>query len=83
MAQKMGRNDLYQEYTNRSLHFVNLYDPSTKFMRARGAQWFGPFNPVEVNFNYTEANSWQYSLYAAITSVLANLMGGRDSLRIG
>ena len=82
MAQKMGRNDLYQEYTNRSLNFVNLYDPSTKFMRARrGAQWFGPFNPVEVNFNYTEANSWQYSLYAPHNiPVLANLMGGRDSL---
>ncbi|MGB1647413.1 MAG: GH92 family glycosyl hydrolase, partial [Crocinitomicaceae bacterium] len=82
MAQKMGRNDLYQEYTKRSLNFVNLYDPSTKFMRARrGAQWFGPFNPVEVNFNYTEANSWQYSLYAPHNiPVLANLMGGRDSL---
>ncbi len=82
MAQKMGRNDLYQEYTIRSLNFVNLYDPSTKFMRARrGAQWFGPFNPIEVNFNYTEANSWQYSLYAPHNiPVLAGLMGGRDSL---
>ena len=82
MAQKMGRNDLYQEYTKRSLNFVNLYDPSTKFMRARrGAQWFGPFNPIEVNFNYTEANSWQYSLYAPHNiPVLAGLMGGKDSL---
>lgn len=82
MAKKMGRDDLYQEFTKRSLNFVNLYDPSTKFMRARrGAQWFGPFNPIEVNFNYTEANSWQYSLYAPHNiPVLANLMGGRDSL---
>ncbi|MDB3905030.1 GH92 family glycosyl hydrolase [Crocinitomicaceae bacterium] len=82
MAQKIGRNDLYQEYTKRSLNFVNLYDPSTKFMRARrGAQWFGPFNPIEVNFNYTEANSWQYSLYAPHNiPVLAGLMGGKDSL---
>ena len=82
MAKKMGRDDLYQEFTKRSLNFVNLYDPSTKFMRARrGAQWFGPFNPIEVNFNYTEANSWQYSLYAPHNiPVLAGLMGGRDSL---
>ena len=82
MAKKMGRDDLYQEFTKRSLNFVNLYDPSTKFMRARrGAQWFGPFNPIEVNFNYTEANSWQYSLYAPHNvPVLASLMGGKDSL---
>ncbi len=82
MANKMGRDDLYREFTKRSLNFVNLYDPSTKFMRARrGAQWFGPFNPIEVNFNYTEANSWQYSLYAPHNiPVLADLMGGRDSL---
>ena len=82
MAAKMGREDLYQEFTKRSLNFVNLYDPSTKFMRARrGAQWFGPFNPIEVNFNYTEANSWQYSLYAPHNiPILADLMGGKDSL---
>ena len=82
MAKKMGRNDLFKEYDKRSLNFVNLYDPSTKFMRARrGAQWFGPFNPIEVNFNYTEANSWQYSLYAPHNvPVLAELMGGKDSL---
>ena len=82
MAKKMGRDDLYQEFTKRSLNFVNLFDPSTKFMRARrGAQWFGPFNPIEVNFNYTEANSWQYSLYAPHNvPVLASLMGGKDSL---
>lgn len=82
MAKKMGRMDLFKEYHKRSLNFVNLYDPSTKFMRARrGAQWFGPFNPIEVNFNYTEANSWQYSLYAPHNvPVLASLMGGKDSL---
>ena len=82
MAKKIGRDDLYREFTKRSLNFVNLYDPSTKFMRARrGAQWFGPFNPIEVNFNYTEANSWQYSLYAPHNiPVLADLMGGKDSL---
>ena len=25
--------------------------------------WFGPFYPEEVNYNYTEANSWQYSFF--------------------
>jgi predicted alpha-1,2-mannosidase len=82
MANKMGESVIYEEYMGRSLNFVNLYDPSSKFMRARrGAQWFGPFDPSEVNFNYTEANSWQYSLYAPHNiPVLAGLMGGKDSL---
>jgi len=63
-------------------NFINNYDPTTKFMRARrSGQWFAPFDPSEVNFNYTEANSWQYSLYAPhAVGVLRDLLGGKDSL---
>jgi predicted alpha-1,2-mannosidase len=70
------------EYALRSFNFINLYDPSTKFMRARrNGLWYSPFDPTEVNFNYTEANSWQYSLYAPhAVGVLRNLIGGKDSL---
>ena len=33
-------------------------------MRARvNGGWFSPFYPEEVNFNYTEANAWQYNFY--------------------
>lgn len=82
MAAEMGNEELAKTYRNRSFSFVNLFDPNTKFMRARrGAQWYGPFDPSEVNFNYTEANSWQYSLYAPHEiELLTNLLGGRDSL---
>jgi predicted alpha-1,2-mannosidase len=82
MATSLGRMDVYQPYYKSCYHFVNSYDPTTKFMRARrGAQWHTPFNPAEVNFNYTEANSWQYSLYAPhAIDVLSKLMGGKDSL---
>jgi len=63
-------------------NFINTFDPSTKFMRARkDGQWFSPFSPSEVNFNYTEANSWQYSLYTPhAVGVLENLMGGKNEL---
>ncbi len=44
---------------------LNLYDPATGFFRARRNGGFVPgFDPYEVNFNYTEANAWQYSLFA-------------------
>src|SRR5690606_30609308 len=51
----------------------------TNFMRGRFRNtWFAPFDPYEVNFNYTEANSWQYSFYAPQDiSGLINLMGGK------
>lgn len=58
-------NEQLSIYLNRSFNFINVFDPNSGFMRARrGGRWFSPFEPDEVNFNYTEANSWQYSLYA-------------------
>lgn len=79
MAKTMGNDSLATAFLNRSFNFLNHFDPSTRFMRARrGAQWFTPFDPTEVNFNYTEANSWQYSLYAPHhPELLTNLIGGK------
>ena len=81
-----GTEDLNSEaealYRNRAYNFLNIYDPKSKFMRGRrGAQWVGNFDPAEVNFNYTEANSWQYSLYAPhAIHTLTEVLGGPDSL---
>lgn len=64
MAEAMGRDSLYKVFIRRAQSYKNLYDPSSGFMRGRFRNtWFGPFDPYEVNFNYTEANAWQYSLY--------------------
>lgn len=83
-AKQLNQKDVYENFNKRSFNFVNTFDPSTNFMRARkGGIWFSPFEPSEVNFNYTEANSWQYSLYAPhAVGVLSNLMGGNDSLEL-
>lgn len=52
-------------FYERGQFYKNLYDPGTGFMRAKmNNNWFGPFRPDEVNYNYTEANAWQYSLFA-------------------
>ena len=43
--------------------------------------WFAPFDPYEVNFNYTEANSWQYSFYVPQDiSGFTTLLGGKQQL---
>jgi len=64
MAEELGKNDDYKYYIERAQSYKNLLDPITGFMRARMNNfWFTPFDPAEVNFNYTEANAWQYSFY--------------------
>lgn len=64
MAKKMGREDDYKTFILRAQSYKHLFDPETGFMRARtNGGWIKPFDPAEVNFNYTEANAWQYSFY--------------------
>ena len=80
MNQYMGNPFDFSSTTQ--FNFINTFDPSTNFMRARkDGQWFSPFSPSEVNFNYTEANSWQYSLYTPhAIDVLTHLMDGKNEL---
>lgn len=80
VANAMGKNNIFKEYTQRAQYYKNVFDPSTRFMRARiHGLWFQPFDPAEVNFNYTEANAWQYSFYVPQDiRGLIGLMGGRE-----
>ena len=82
MAKSMGKKDDYKTFLERAQNYKNVFDPSSKFMRGRFRnKWFAPFDPYEVNFNYTEANSWQYSFYIPqdITGFI-NLLGGKNIL---
>jgi hypothetical protein len=63
-AQLTGQDAVVDRFYSRSQFYRNLFDPETKFMRARrNGGWASPFEPAEVNFNFTEANSWQYSFF--------------------
>jgi predicted alpha-1,2-mannosidase len=82
MARAMGEIEDYRYYIGRAQNYKNVFDPETKFMRGRFRNtWFSPFDPYEVNFNYTEANAWQYSFYVPQDiSGFMNLLGGKDKL---
>lgn len=82
MAKAMNKKEVYKEYTERAQNYKNVFDPETQFMRGRFRNtWFTPFDPYEVNFNYTEANAWQYSFYVPQDiSGFTNLLGGKDKL---
>ncbi|WP_397364707.1 GH92 family glycosyl hydrolase [Olleya sp. R77988] len=82
MAKGLNKSEDYKTYTERAQYYKNIFDPETQFMRGRFRNtWFAPFDPYEVNFNYTEANAWQYSFYVPQDiSGFIDLLGGKDKL---
>lgn len=81
-AKSIGNNAEYNYFNKRGQNYKNMFDTSTGFMRARSnGGWFNPFDPFEVNFNYTEANSWQYS-FSAVQDMYGfiQLLGGKQNL---
>ncbi|MEY8759721.1 GH92 family glycosyl hydrolase [Chryseobacterium tongliaoense] len=62
MAKILGKKEDYQYFMKRSQSWKNLYNPKNGFMQPRkNGNWYEPFDPREVNNNYTEGNSWHYS----------------------
>ena len=64
MALILNKKEDYDYFMKRSQSWKNLYNPETGFMQARkNGSWLQPFEPNEVNNNFTEGNSWQYSFF--------------------
>ncbi len=83
MAKWLGHQEDYEYFTKRAQSYKNIYDHETQFMRARNnGMWHDKiFDPYEVNFHFTEANSWQYSLFAPQdVSGLMEMLGGEEGL---
>ncbi|HTB32349.1 MAG TPA: GH92 family glycosyl hydrolase, partial [Bacteroidia bacterium] len=61
-AKAIGKKEDYEEYKLLAENYKNLFDPTTGFMRAKAnGAWYKPFDPRQVDANYTEANAWQYT----------------------
>lgn len=57
-----GKNGDYWKYLYRSMNYLHMFDGN--FIRPRfNGGFLEPFDPREVNFNYTEANAWQYNFF--------------------
>lgn len=64
IARKVGDVDSYDYFMKRSQNWKNIFDPSVRFMRPKkNGGWDSPFDAREVNNNFTEGNSWQYSFF--------------------
>ncbi len=64
-AEAIGAGEeIVAEFNRRSLAYRNLFHPETGFLQPRrGGSFLEHFDPTEVNFNYTEANGWQYNFF--------------------
>ncbi|WP_312312837.1 GH92 family glycosyl hydrolase [Empedobacter brevis] len=64
MALLLNKQDDYQYFIERSQYWKNLFNHATRFIQPKkNGSWLVPFDPREVNNNYTEANGWQYTFF--------------------
>jgi predicted alpha-1,2-mannosidase len=80
MAQILNKNEDYEYFMKRSQSWKNIFDWNTGFMRPKkNGGWDKPFDPREINNNFTEGNSWQYSFFVPqdIPGMIA-AYGGND-----
>jgi len=80
MAKMMNKPQDYATHIKRAQYWKNVYNNQNGFMQARvNGSWFTPFNPTEVNNNYTEGNSWQYSFFVPQdVEGLTKALGGQE-----
>ncbi len=64
MARILDKTEDYDYFMKRSQSWKNVFDWNTGFMRPKkNGGWDKPFDPKEINNNFTEGNSWQYSFF--------------------
>jgi predicted alpha-1,2-mannosidase len=64
MALILNKKEDYDYFMTRSQNWKNLFDWETGFIRPKkNGGWDKPFDPREVNNNYTEGNGWQYTFF--------------------
>lgn len=64
MTQILNKKEAYAYFMKRSQSWKNIFDWETGFMRPKkNGGWDKPFDPREVNNNFTEGNSWHYSFF--------------------
>lgn len=64
MAKILNHSADYNYFMSRSQNWKNIFDAGAGFMRPKkNAGWDKPFDPREVNNNFTEGNAWQYAFF--------------------
>jgi predicted alpha-1,2-mannosidase len=87
VAKKLGKEDDFILFSKRAESYRNLYDPSTRFFRAKNSdgKWVEPFDAMrsEHGFDgmYIEGTAWQHTFFTPhAVAGFAELIGGKDQL---
>ena len=81
MAEALGKTAESKYFLNRSYNYINVFDPTTNFMRGRlsNGEWKDNFSPFEWGGPFTEGSAWHYSWSVMHDPAgLVALMGGKD-----
>ena len=82
MAKKLGRDDVYAEYTKRAQNYKNVFDASVGFMRPKlsDGTFKKEFDALDTHGQgFIEGNAWNYSLYVPQDpEALIALNGGKE-----
>ena len=78
MAKMTENKKVYNTFIQRAQYYKNIFDKQTGFFRPKSNGAFvKPFDPKQVNFNYTEANAWQYNFFVPQdVNTMIDLHGG-------
>ena len=81
MAKHLRKTEDYKYFMKRSQNWKNLFNWKTGFIQPKkNAGWDEPFDPREVNNNYTEGNAWQYTFFAPHdTQGMISAYGGEEN----
>jgi len=81
MAQMLGDSITYREFIERAQYYKNLFDKESGFFRGKSNGCFvQPFDPTQVNFMLTEANTWQYNFFVPQDiNTHIDLLGGDEA----
>lgn len=80
MARMLNKPQDYGEFIKRAQYWKNVFNDQNTFVQARiNGGWNTPFDPTEIDNNFTEGNAWQYSFCAPqdVEGLIAR-MGGSD-----
>ena len=87
VAKKLGKTADYELFAKRAENYRNLYDPATRFFRAKNSNgaWVEPFDPMQSEHGfegkYIEGTAWQHTFFTPhAVNGFAELMGGKDQL---
>jgi predicted alpha-1,2-mannosidase len=80
VAQKLGRQDVYQEFSKRAQNWKNVYDTRIGYMRPKlsDGTFKKEFDVLSThNQGFIEGNAWNYSLYVPhAPAEMIQVMGG-------